>query len=101
MLKTAANPGGLPIETFDGMRAAVLADRSIVVCNVSPGAAFLINAPFAPGEVWDRLPREMQEQILEKLFVQAGRIERVAAPPVGERRWRSPDPAPISRGSDR
>ena len=28
MLKTAANPGGLPIETFDGMRAAVLADRS-------------------------------------------------------------------------
>ncbi len=28
MLKTAANPGGLPIETFDGMRSAVLADRS-------------------------------------------------------------------------
>src|ERR1700683_3723904 len=28
MLKTAANPGGLPIETFDGIRAAVLSDRS-------------------------------------------------------------------------
>jgi non-heme chloroperoxidase len=28
MLKTAANPGGLPIETFDQIRAAVLADRS-------------------------------------------------------------------------
>jgi len=28
MLKTSANPGGLPIETFDQMRAAVLADRS-------------------------------------------------------------------------
>jgi len=28
MLKTAANPGGLPIETFDEIRAAVLADRS-------------------------------------------------------------------------
>jgi non-heme chloroperoxidase len=28
MLKTAANPGGLPMETFDGIRAAVLADRS-------------------------------------------------------------------------
>jgi non-heme chloroperoxidase len=28
MLKTAANPGGLPIETFDAMRAAVRADRS-------------------------------------------------------------------------
>jgi non-heme chloroperoxidase len=28
MLKTGANPGGLPIEVFDGIRAAVLADRS-------------------------------------------------------------------------
>lgn len=28
MLKTAANPGGLPIETFDQIRTGVLADRS-------------------------------------------------------------------------
>jgi non-heme chloroperoxidase len=28
MLKTAANPGGLPIEVFDGLRANVVADRS-------------------------------------------------------------------------
>jgi non-heme chloroperoxidase len=28
MLKTAANPGGTPMEAFDGIRAAVLADRS-------------------------------------------------------------------------
>jgi len=28
MLKTAANPGGLPMETFDQIRAGVLADRS-------------------------------------------------------------------------
>ncbi len=28
MLKTASNPGGLPIEVFDGLRANVLADRS-------------------------------------------------------------------------
>jgi non-heme chloroperoxidase len=28
MLKTEANPGGLPIEVFDGIRAGVLADRS-------------------------------------------------------------------------
>ena len=28
MLRTAANPGGLPIETFDQIRAGVLADRS-------------------------------------------------------------------------
>ena len=28
MLKTAANPGGLPIEAFDGIRAGVVNDRS-------------------------------------------------------------------------
>jgi non-heme chloroperoxidase len=28
MLKTAANPGGLPIDAFDQIRAGVLADRS-------------------------------------------------------------------------
>jgi non-heme chloroperoxidase len=28
MLKTAANPGGLPLEVFDGIRAGVVADRS-------------------------------------------------------------------------
>jgi non-heme chloroperoxidase len=28
MLKTPANPGGLPIEVFDGLRAGVLEDRS-------------------------------------------------------------------------
>ncbi len=28
MLKTTANPGGLPIEVFDGIRAGVLADRA-------------------------------------------------------------------------
>ena len=28
MLKTAQNPGGLPIEAFNGMRAGVMADRS-------------------------------------------------------------------------
>jgi non-heme chloroperoxidase len=28
MLKTTGNPGGLPMEVFDGLRASVLADRS-------------------------------------------------------------------------
>jgi len=28
MLKTVANPGGLPMEVFDGIRAIVVADRS-------------------------------------------------------------------------
>jgi pyruvate-ferredoxin/flavodoxin oxidoreductase len=32
----------------------------------APGAVFLLNAPYGPAEVWDRLPREVQAQILEK-----------------------------------
>jgi non-heme chloroperoxidase len=28
MLKTKGNPGGLPMEVFDGLRASILADRS-------------------------------------------------------------------------
>lgn len=31
-----------------------------------PGGVFLLNAPYGPDEVWDRLPREVQEQIIEK-----------------------------------
>ena len=35
MLKTAANPGGLPIEEFDKIRAGVLADRSQFFMDLS------------------------------------------------------------------
>jgi non-heme chloroperoxidase len=35
MLKTAANPVGLPIEVFDGLRASVLADRSLFFKDLS------------------------------------------------------------------
>lgn len=31
-----------------------------------PGATFLLNSPFGPDEVWDKLPQEVQQQILEK-----------------------------------
>jgi pyruvate-ferredoxin/flavodoxin oxidoreductase len=32
----------------------------------APGATFLLNTQHGPDEVWDRLPKEVQEQILEK-----------------------------------
>jgi non-heme chloroperoxidase len=35
MLKTAANPGGLPIEVFDGLRASVQADRAQFFIDLS------------------------------------------------------------------
>jgi pyruvate-ferredoxin/flavodoxin oxidoreductase len=31
-----------------------------------PGGTFLLNAPFAKAELWGRLPRRVQEQVLEK-----------------------------------
>jgi pyruvate-ferredoxin/flavodoxin oxidoreductase len=41
-------------------------DKIDVLEHAAPGAAFLLNAPFAAEEVWDQLPREMQEQVIEK-----------------------------------
>ncbi len=34
--------------------------------HAGEGADFLLNSPYGPAEVWDRLPLEMQEQIVEK-----------------------------------
>ncbi|HET7291236.1 MAG TPA: pyruvate:ferredoxin (flavodoxin) oxidoreductase [Vicinamibacteria bacterium] len=62
------------------IRSAYLVDRaSFVACHqfefvdkidvlehAAPGAVFLLNAPFPSGEVWGRLPRELQEQMVEK-----------------------------------
>jgi len=31
-----------------------------------PGATFLVNSPFGPGEVWDHFPLEVQQAIIEK-----------------------------------
>src|SRR3954470_2857554 len=47
MLKTAANPGGLPIEAFDGIRAAQLANRSQLYKDIPSGPFFGFNRPGA------------------------------------------------------
>src|SRR3546814_13122155 len=47
MLKTEANPGGLPIEVFDGIRAGSLADRSKLYRDVASGPFFGFNRPGA------------------------------------------------------
>jgi non-heme chloroperoxidase len=47
MLKTAANPGGLPIEVFDGIRAASIADRSQLYKDIASGPFFGFNRPGA------------------------------------------------------
>ncbi|HEX7140018.1 MAG TPA: pyruvate:ferredoxin (flavodoxin) oxidoreductase, partial [Vicinamibacterales bacterium] len=42
------------VEKYDMLEAAV------------PGATFLLNSPYGPDEVWDRLPRSVQEAIIAK-----------------------------------
>lgn len=45
MLKTAANPGGLPIEKFDEIRHASLTDRSQLYQDLASGPFFGANRP--------------------------------------------------------
>ena len=47
-------------------------DRIDMLGEAADGAVFLLNAPFGPDEVWDRLPRPVQAEIIRKrvrLFV--------------------------------
>jgi pyruvate-ferredoxin/flavodoxin oxidoreductase len=41
-------------------------DKIDVLEHAAPGAVFLLNAPGEAADVWDRLPREMQQQMIEK-----------------------------------
>jgi non-heme chloroperoxidase len=47
MLKTADNPGGVPIDVFDGLRAGSLADRSQLYKDLAAGPFFGFNRPGA------------------------------------------------------
>jgi non-heme chloroperoxidase len=47
MLKTPANPGGLPIDVFDGLRAASLADRAQLYRDLAAGPFYGFNRPGA------------------------------------------------------
>lgn len=47
MLKIAANPGGLPMETFDGIRQGSVADRSQFYKDLAGGPFFGANRPGA------------------------------------------------------
>ncbi len=47
MLKTAANPGGLPMEVFDGIRKASIVDRAQLYLDIASGPFFGFNRPGA------------------------------------------------------
>ena len=41
-------------------------ERQDMLKDAMPGATFLLNSPFGPDEVWDKLPRTVQQQIIDK-----------------------------------
>ncbi len=41
-------------------------ERIDVLKAAEPGATFLLNSPYGPDEVWDKLPQETQQQIVDK-----------------------------------
>ena len=47
MVRTPANPGGLPIDVFDGLRSASLADRSQLYRDLATGPFYGFNRPGA------------------------------------------------------
>ena len=52
--------------SFVGCHQSIFLDKYDVLEYAQPGAVFLLNAPYGPDEVWDHLPREVQQQIIEK-----------------------------------
>ncbi len=51
---------------FVGCHQFVFLEQFDVLEKAAHGATFLLNAPYGPNEVWDRLPARVQEQIIEK-----------------------------------
>ncbi len=68
--------------SFVACHSFELLNRVDVLELAAPGATFLLNSRFGPDEVWEHLPRHVQERILEqrlRLFVvDAGRVAREA-----------------------
>ncbi|MBN1135004.1 MAG: pyruvate:ferredoxin (flavodoxin) oxidoreductase [Anaerolineae bacterium] len=44
----------------------VFLEKFDVLAPAVKGATFLLNAPYGPSEIWDKLPRQVQQQIIDK-----------------------------------
>jgi pyruvate-ferredoxin/flavodoxin oxidoreductase len=51
---------------FIGCHAWTFLERYDMLAHAVPGAVFLLNAPFPKEEVWDRLPKKVEQQIIDK-----------------------------------
>ncbi len=43
-----------------------LLEKTKILEFAKPGATFLLNSPYGPAEVWDHLPRDVQQQLIDK-----------------------------------
>ncbi len=71
--------------SFVGCHQLKLLDRPEVLDRAGPGATLLLNCPYDPGDVWEKLSRPVREQIVAKgielYAIDAGRIAREAGLP--------------------
>ncbi len=44
----------------------IFLEKYDMLAAAEPGATFLLNAPYPPEDIWEKLPRKVQEQIVEK-----------------------------------
>ena len=44
----------------------IFLERYNMLASLVPGGTFLLNSPFGPDEVWDKLPRLVQQQLIDK-----------------------------------
>ncbi len=51
---------------FIGCHQFVFLEKYDMLKNAIPGATFLLNSPYGPDEVWDKIPRKVQQDIIEK-----------------------------------
>jgi pyruvate-ferredoxin/flavodoxin oxidoreductase len=52
--------------TFIGCHQFVFLEKYDVLAAAVKGATFLLNSPCGPDEVWDQMPKEVQQQIIDK-----------------------------------
>jgi pyruvate-ferredoxin/flavodoxin oxidoreductase len=68
--------------TFVACHQFSFLERLDVLRLAEPGAVFLLNSSFGPGEIWDHLPRAVQEQIIAKrlrvFVIDGNRVAREA-----------------------
>jgi len=65
---------------FVGCHQFHFLQRQDVLRLAAPGGTFLLNSPYGPDEVWDHLPRSVQQQIIDKrlrfFVIDASRVAR-------------------------